>query len=702
MKSYLNFTRNVTAILAFSLLLACCSVSRDTLDSTDGKIDSPGTQLDSDGYDFFIPVSEVDLKDRSFYGYLIIKTTAGFDESGFSSLGAAIRDSFELNGSRYYHVYRAHNVLELLNSVKKMNGVIYAEPDYTNDLDSPVSYPSGLDDPYLMSAQYSFHITEMKEALETHGVGPNEIYVALVDSGINIPHEEFSGVFDHGYSMFSKSDNGNGTVTYTFVGDQNTPVDMGVGDNWDINPGEGHGSHVAGTISASGNNAVGVAGVCPANAKLIVYKCFACDANGASVSGSGSNWAVYGSYKHLIDWKIANSISQTIPVNMSLGGSPANYFAIDMINYGLANDVFIVASSGNSGTNTIHYPAGYTGCVTVGATNGADKKVHFSTSGNFLSVAAPGLDIISCGKNGNNDYQFKSGTSMSAPFVTGLAAYMLTFDPTLTPAQIKQIIEENADDLAPSGYDEDTGWGRVHVLNTIADVAVGNIPAAGGLTYTDATLTVSTTNTHPDAPFPEIQNLHVYLYDSNGRYVSVSVSDESGNAYFNLLQLGNYTAIANYYDQIVKAENIVVGETDVTVEMQFNVPPPWYIQTLPNDGASSSNTDTVIALYDGSGKLLKNYDYVMLDTLDYPLISGQTYYIEITGFMDATGHYGLYVSQSLKDPASITGSDPLADGVNDQYESNDTLGEASAVLADTPYNAYLAVNDTDVFVITIP
>jgi thermitase len=702
MKRYLAFTRNVAAILAFSLLLTCCSVSRDKADSVESKTNLPGTQPEWGGYEFFIPVSEVDLKDRSFYGYLIIKTASGFDESGFSKLGAEIRDSFELKGSRYYHVYRKHNVLELLNSVKTMKGVMYAEPDYTNDLDSPVSYPSGLDDPYLMSAQYSYYIAKMKEALETHGVGPNEIYVALVDTGINIPHEDFSGVFDHGYSMFSKSDNGDGTVTYTFVGDQNNPVDMGGSDNWDINPGEGHGSHVAGTISAAGNNSVGVAGVCPANAKLIVYKCFADDANGARVSGSGSNWAIYGSYKHIVDWKITNSIPQTIPVNMSLGGAPATYFAIDMVNYGLANNVFIVASSGNSGTNTAHYPAGYAGCVTVGATNGADKKVHFSTSGSFVSVAAPGYDIISCGQSGNNDYQFKSGTSMAAPFVTGLAAYMLTFDPTLTPAQIKQIIEENADDLGPSGYDEDTGWGRVNVLNTIADVAAGNIPVPGSRIYTDATLTVSTTNTHLGAPAPEIQNLHVYLYDSNGRYVSVSISDESGNAYFNLLPLGNYTAIANYYDQIVKAENIVVGETDMTVDMQFNVPPPWHIQTLPNDGASSSGTDTVIALYDGSGKLLELYDWAILDTLDYPLTSGQTYYIEITGYIGDTGHYGLYVSQSLKDPASISGSDPLADGVNDQYEPNDTLGEAASVLVDTSYNAYLAINDSDVFVITIP
>ncbi|KPJ80503.1 MAG: hypothetical protein AMS17_20450 [Spirochaetes bacterium DG_61] len=205
--------------------------------------------------------------------------------------------------------------------------------------------------------------------------------------------------------------------------------------------------------------------------------------------------------------------------------------------------------------------------------------------------------------------------------------------------------------------------------------------------YTDATLTVHVTNTHSDAPVPEIPDLHVYLYDSNGNYVSVSVSDENSDAFFNMLQPGTYNAIANYYEQVVKVDNIVVSATDVAVELQFNVPPPWYIQTLPNDSV---------------GDLLELYDWVILDTLEYPLISGQTYYIEITGYLDYTGHYGLYVSKTLKDPQSVAGADPLTNGVNDQYEPNDTLPEATSISTDTGYNAYLAANDADVFVITIP
>jgi subtilisin family serine protease len=696
MKKYL------APIIAILLTVTGCNVVDNQSKNDAYKDDLINSEPGHVQYEFFIPTSEQDLMEKSFYGYIIVKTMAGFDESGFIKLGAEIKDSFESNGAIYYHIYKENNVLGLLNSVKAMSSVIYAEPDFLNELHTAVSYPSGLDDPYLTSAQYSYYITQMKEALERYGVGSYEVYNALVDTGINIPHVDLNGLFDHGYSMFSKVDNGDGTVTYTFVDDQTEPVDMGTTDNWDINPGEGHGSHVAGTIAAAGNNSVGVAGVCPANAKLIVYKCFAKDASGASIDGSGSNWAVYGSYKHLIDWKVANSITQTIPVNMSLGGSPANYFAIDMINYGFANDVFIISSSGNSGQNMATYPAGYAGCMAVGATNGSDEKVHFSTSGNFLSVVAPGYDIVSCGSRNDNDYQFKSGTSMAAPFVTGLATYMLTFVPTLTPAQIKQLIEENADDIGALGYDEDTGWGRVNVLNTIADVVTGNIPSSGSQMYTDATLTVHVTNTHSDVPEPEIQDLHVYLYDLNGNYVSVSVSDENGDAFFNMLQPGTYNAIANYYEQVLKVDNIVVSTTDVAIELQFNVPPPWYIQTLPNDDASSSDTDTVIALYDSVGDLLERYDWVILDTLEFPLISGQTYYIEITGYSDYTGHYGLYVSKTLKDPQSVTGADPLTNGVNDQYEPNDTLPEATSISTDTGYNAYLAANDADVFVITIP
>ncbi len=702
---YLTILTVITAIL-----FAGCNMGNNSTGSTNaGNTGKSGSDLE-----FFNPTSEQIIKDNSNYGYVIVKLDSSVDSISLEKTGARKVATTTIGSSEYLYLYKDGEILELLEALNNTPGVVFAEADMNNTRDEAVEYNGDLNDPRLDSSQYSYHITGLGEALKKYGVGENEIYVATIDSGINKLHEEFQGLFaegDHpGYSMFDKSGT-EGAVSYTFR-ENIAPVEMDY-SNWDSNPGEGHGTHVSGTILAKGNNGIGVAGICPDNAKYMFYKCFADDASGNSVGGSGSTWAVYGSYKHLIEWKVANlPADHTVPVNMSLGGDWASNFAIDVINYGLTKKVVAISSSGNDGYRISTFPSSYQGVISVGATNGRDEKVHFSNSGASLSVTAPGFNIISTGNvNGTEEekYTYKSGTSMAAPFVTGLVGLMLTHDPTLSPAEIKYLLETNADDKGAPGFDEHFGWGRVNVERTIEAVLANdrNTP------YSDHLLRAIVYNGEDGAAA-----VPVYLYNSDGSFVSAALTAEDGSASFGLLKDGDYTIKVFYHGQ-----NLVDGSEAIkdvsfvnvsdNVEVVFNYDFPFYnIITASNDGnaAQDRNTDTAITLYLVEGESftqLTTYDSGALDKFTYPLQRGKEYVIGISAYVSGgealDGHYAIRISED--DPAADTYT-----GAAELVDNNDTLGEpendeqatAYELSLGTTYNAYLNDTENDYYRVVIP
>ncbi|MBB6479817.1 S8 family peptidase [Spirochaeta isovalerica] len=660
---------------------------------------------------FFSPGSEQDLINETHYGYLIVRIEDSFKEKVITDAGAVVVNRMEMNGGRYLYVRKNREVLKLLKTLNNAPGVVYAEPDMINEMYSAVTYSDDLNDPRINSSQYSYHITGLGEALKTYGVGEYDVFIATIDSGINKTHEEFGSVYGAhpGYSMFDKTGDA-GSVSYTFVGPGNDPVAMD-GSNWDSNPGEGHGTHVSGTILAEGNNGLGVTGVCPDNATYLFYKCFADDENGNSVDGSGSTWAVYGSFKHLVDYKVANIDSDyTVPVNMSLGGDYASYYAIDVINYGLENKVVAVVASGNDGFNISAFPAAYQGVIAVGATNGRDEKVHFSNSGKHLSVSAPGFNIISAGNTAVDEYVYMSGTSMATPFVTGLVGLMLTHDPTLSPAMIKHILESTADDKGAPGFDEDYGWGRVNVAAAIE--AVINLSPSDSSPYSEYLLQANVTNSGIG-----VAAVPVYLYKSTGEFVASSLSSESGIASFGLLREGDYILKTFYFGESLSDDSDPVKVVsfnnplgNVVVDFAYDFP-IYNIITATNEG--TAGTDTVIELYrvDDSDpanpafEFILDYDRGALDQTQYPLQRGEDYVIGITAYVSdgspLDGHYAIRISEDNPDPSSYTGSAALTDG-NDDMEPNDTEADAYVINPEQTYNAYLDGEEYDFYRISIP
>lgn len=723
--------RTATIVLAglLTATLAACSFGSAS-QSASGSAKSSGTSIA--GYKTFEPETEAALEsaDPSVVNkdYVIAKASLDFDKARFTALGATAEGSFNFNGATYYRLKKTGNTVKLIGDLQKLPGVYYAEHELFSSIPKGETAASAsadnskamaargisniasvLNDPLTWGRFGHFETTKAIDAYKNYGVGSNTVYVVDIDTGINLSHEDFhdaSGASIVEYAKSAFAEDG------TFVGYGSAFVDVPAGSDWDD---EAHGSHTAGTIAAVGNNGKGVAGVCWKNVKLISYKCF----SNSSLS-SGSDWAVYGGFPDLIAWKQKNNITQTIPVNMSLGSSFAGQFELEMINAALDNDIMVIASMGNDGQNKAQYPAAYAGVTAVGAATASATKVSFSTSGNYISVMAPGYNIYSTDNKGIQGYEDMSGTSMAAPFVTGTVAYLLSFNPTLKPDQIKTILEETAMDMGTPGYDEDTGYGLVDVNAAEALARSNSVPSSGSVYSTKTVkISVANSNSHYDSgltSYPDaVVGLSVYLYDSTGAYVAVGLTNGTdGSVEFKLLRPGEYTAQAAYGGMTKSVAFNLTNSADVDRILSFDVP-TLFIQTMKNSGVTggdASGADSIITVYDANGNTVAGpYDKGSLDNLSVTgLTSGSTYYVQISPYYSTdsaaycVGEYGLNIGLTAVSAISTTNgryvnaANPI--DADDIFEENDTIEEAKPITVDTPYGLYLG--DDDYFSFVMP
>jgi subtilisin family serine protease len=198
-------------------------------------------------------------------------------------------------------------------------------------------------------------------------------------------------------------------------------------------------------------------------------------------------------------------------INLSLGGTGESTILEDAINYAHNMGAVIVAAAGNAGSNFILYPARYPNVIAVAKTNSANNW-DGSNYGPEIDLSAPGASIFSTVIGG---YDYKSGSSMSTGFVSGLAAILMGIPDNASPDAIKLQMESTALDIEFTGWDEYTGAGLIQMdaaiqlaLQSIIPAGgSGDLPAGGGSrliqvapTYTPSpTWTVSSTLPSPES-----------------------------------------------------------------------------------------------------------------------------------------------------------------------------------------------------------
>lgn len=262
------------------------------------------------------------------------------------------------------------------------------------------------------------------------------VRVCILDTGIDYNHEDLLGQMKVGHN---------------FVTGSNDPLDD-----------YGHSTHVAGTIAALDNN-LGVLGVAP-EAHLLIGKVL--DNN-----GSGSyDWIVAG-----IQWAIDNKAQV---ISMSFGGGSFSQALQDICNAAKNAGIVLVAAAGNAdgdgSQNTVGYPAKFDSVIAVAATDNNDKRASFSSAGNEVWVAAPGVNVLSTMlKSGplsnQSGYGNLNGTSMATPHVSAMVALMLKANPNLTPDNIKTLLSTTSIDLGTPGKDIFFGYGRVDAVNAVGE-----------------------------------------------------------------------------------------------------------------------------------------------------------------------------------------------------------------------------------------
>ena len=324
-------------------------------------------------------------------------------------------------------------VIEAVNILTQNPNVLYAEPDYFMHLDIIPNDPR-------YRVLWGIKKIKAPEAWNKF-TGSANVVVGVIDSGIDYNHRDLK---DNMWIDQSEC----GICGWDFFYDNNDPMDK-----------NGHGTHVAGTIGAVGNNGIGVVGA-NWNVKMVALK----------IGGASSAVCTSAAIK-----AIEYAIEKEIPIlNNSWGGRTYSESLKSIIEQ--YNGLFIAAAGNNGIDNDSypHYPASYD-CdhiISVAATCQNDHLTSFSNYGaSTVDISAPGAEIYST--LANNEYGFKSGTSMAAPYVAGAAALLKGYKPDLTALEIKDIILSSTDKV-PSLYGKVLTGGKLNV-NAMLETA-GSLP----------------------------------------------------------------------------------------------------------------------------------------------------------------------------------------------------------------------------------
>jgi thermitase len=210
----------------------------------------------------------------------------------------------------------------------------------------------------------------------------------------------------------------------------------------------GHGTHVTGIAGALTDNGKGVAG-----------GCFGCGLIIGKVMGLGG-FTTDSRIVEGINWSVNQGADV---VNLSLGGPADSSVLRSAVNRAHGEGAVVVAAAGNDGASGPRYPAAYSKVIAVGAIGTDDRLARFSNRGRWVDLAAPGTDIISTSNSGGYDRQ--SGTSMAAPFVSGLAGLLASQG--MSADSIRQGMQATAEDLGPAGQDPRYGHGRIDAANAV-------------------------------------------------------------------------------------------------------------------------------------------------------------------------------------------------------------------------------------------
>ncbi len=378
----------------------------------------------------------------------------------------------------------------LISLLQTDNEIEYVEPAKTYQINT-------LPNDSLISQQWALEKIKAFDAWNITQGNP-DIKLAIIDTGIDYNHPDlknkiFLNQGEIGLDQLGRDkrfngidDDGNGFIDdymgWDFTDRFGFPFDSSAGDytDWDNDPfdDQGHGTYISGIAAAQTNNISGIAGTAP-DIKLLNIRAF--DPNGY---GEEDDVAAAILYAVLMNARV---------INMSFGDDSFSMVLRDVIRYAHSQNLVLIASAGNRGVSSPHYPSGYSEVICVGNSTINDVVSPSSNWGSTIDLVAPGTNILTTAKN--NSYTSINGTSASAPFVSAAACLILSRS-DFSNEEVKQILKSTTDDIGESGWDLKSGAGRLNLfraLNVLAPSIVKfDFPLMDYSTFSDTLNIIAT------------------------------------------------------------------------------------------------------------------------------------------------------------------------------------------------------------------
>jgi subtilisin family serine protease len=432
------------------------------------------------------------------------------------------------------------NLRAVTEALSRNPKIKFAEPDRV--------WQPGLvpNDPQYASA---WHLPKIGTPTAWDAAQGTGVTIAILDSGVDVTHPDLKPQIVPGWNFFS----GNDDVTDVY----------------------GHGTAVAGVAAAAGNNSLGVASV-SFRSKIMPMR--VTDAQG------------YG-YSSLMAQALTAAADNGAKVaNLSFLGVSTSATVASAAQYMRSKNGVVVIAGGNTGA--LRTDPKSDAFTAVAATDSGDGRASFSSWGDYIDVAAPGVSIMTTMRGGG--YGGFSGTSASSPVAAGVYALMMSAKPGLTPSTLDSALFTTAVDLGSAGVDAQFGNGRVNAAAAVAKVQLLSTadiqpptvaitaPGAGGKVSGFVPVDVTATDNVAVARVELLVNGALVATDATAPYALTF--DSSG------YEEGKQLALQA---RAVDTAGNAAASSTVNVTVSNDVTPPVVTITNPKGGSAVSGTVAV-------------------------------------------------------------------------------------------------------------
>lgn len=543
----------------------------------------------------------------------------------------------------------------LIQRLKLEDNIEYAHKLNTLKLNISSNNEFIPNDPYY-SNQYYLNATGFN-LLWDYTLGDSTIVIGVIDSGLDFLHPDLQNSYKINYGEYGNGkesngidDDNNGFIDdwrgWNFISNNNNPTDDNI---------YSHGTAVTGVINASINNGIGIASTAP-GCKVLVLKAFDKDGYGA---------------EDIVSYAILYAVSSGVKVlNFSFGDFIYSNLLQDVIRYAYEQNIVIIASAGNDGSDRLHFPSAFGEVISVGASNQYNYKSTFSSYGETVDIFAPGENILTTSRKGfgmqefGGDYFYISGTSFSAPIVSAAAAILKSKNPILTNEEIKGILVANTKYLKnQTRWDHYNSSGLIQVLNSYNNTL---IPAISKIYYPS-------------------QNLSLF-YDTIPLYIS---------AYYPYLK-----TIGMFYSEGEKFDNPKKIFSSTGIQILKDTVAFWNMKTLPD---TTYTLRLIIETYWGKtieDGLIFHKDSKEPEFIQSPLhfeVYEKSYKSELISFLSDKPTLGkiYYKRKNYNEPYNFIYADLGFENIG--YISNQHLGllKHKSLQFNTNYEYYLEITSNN-------